>query len=296
MLRAGAFEGTDCCFSWHPESVNKITEETFRAVYDITYRFKGLTSYMAADRQLGGNAVSALELTNVGVQYLRAHLNDSYIVDYCVLKSAKTSNVLPETTEVVYALRADNLSACRRLAERISQIAQGAALMTGTSMEQEVTESYYSNLYNSVLGDLLHEKMQETERPSYTEEELDFASKLSETLEPRIVDRTCAYYGITEKKGAMHTGVVKKERISYKPASDVGNVSYEMPVGMFFAATNPIGMPMHTWQATASSGTGLGYKGMLYAAEVMASAACDLLEQPELLQKAKEEFESRKRK
>lgn len=293
MIKAGVFEGTDCCLSWHPESVNKIAEETFRAVYDVNFRFKGVTSHMAAGRRLGGNAVSALELTNIGVQYLRAHLNDSYIVDSCILKNAETTNVLPETTEVTYALRADTLHDCRKLAERISKIAQGAALMTDTSLEEETTDAYYSNLYNEVLGNLVFENMQLVQQPVYTTEELELAGKLADTLDPFAIERTRKYYGIPESDTIMHSGAVRRERVSYKPASDVGNVSYEMPVGMFFAATNPIGMPMHTWQSTVTSGCSLGYKGMLYAAKVLAYTGCDLLENPALVAEAKSEFERR---
>lgn len=293
MLKAGVFDDVDCCLSWHPESVNKIAEETFRSISEVIFKFRGTTSYMAAGRRLGGNAVSALELTNIGVQYLRAHLNDSYIIDYCILKNAQTANVLPETTEVIYVLRADNLRECRKLQGRIEQIAEGAALMTDTILEKQVASNYYSNLYNDVIGDLLYENMQYVQKPNYTKEEMDFAKKLADTLDPYIVKRTRSYYDISPSDEIMHSGAVKKDVVSYKPASDVGNVSYKMPVGMFFAATNPIGMPMHTWQATASSGSSLGFKGMMYAAEVMADTVCDLMESPDLILKAKEEFESR---
>ena len=57
--------------------------------------------------------MSAMELLNIGVQYLRAHLNDDYIIEYCVTKGAETSNVLPEITEISYALRADNTDQCK---------------------------------------------------------------------------------------------------------------------------------------------------------------------------------------
>lgn len=289
MLEAGAFDGVDCCFSWHPESVNKITKDTLRAIYDVTYTFKGTTSYMTAERELGGNAVSAIELLNIGVQYLRAHLNDDYIVEYCVTKGAETSNVLPETTEIAYALRADNTKQCRELVERISEIAQGAALMTKTSVQKKITGEYHSNLYNEVLGEVVYQNMVSVQRPQYTEDEIVFAGQLAETIGRFPIERTQSYYGIIETQGAMHRGVVKKDRISYKPSSDVGNISWFIPTVMFFAATNPIGTPMHTWQATASSGSSLGWKGMLYAGKVIASSVFDLMVRPEIVKEAKKE-------
>lgn len=290
MLNANAFDGVDCCFSWHPESVNKITKETFRAIYDVSYRFRGTTSYIAADREMGGNAVSAMELLNIGVQYLRAHLNDDYIIEYCVTKGAETSNVLPEITEISYALRADNTDQCKKLVERIGKIAEGAALMSGTTVKPEITGEYYSELYNEVLGDIVYRNMVEVPRPEYTPEEMEFADTLAETIGKFPVDRTKSYYGIVETQGSMHRGVAKQDRISYKPASDVGNVSWQIPTAMFFVATNPIGMPMHTWQATATSGSSLGYKGMLYASKVMAASIFELMEHPEKVEAAKKAF------
>lgn len=290
MLSANTFDGVDCCFSWHPESVNKITKETFRSIYDVNFTFKGTTSYIAADRELGGNAVSAMELLNIGVQYLRAHLNDDYIIEYCVTKGAETSNVLPETTEISYALRADNTDQCKNLLERIGKIAEGAALMSGTTVQKEITGEYYSNLYNESLGELVYQNMVEVQRPEYTAEEIEFADALAETIGDFPIERTKSYYGIVETQGSMHRGVAKQDRISYKPASDVGNVSWQIPTAMFFAATNPIGMPMHTWQATSTSGSSLGHKGMLYAGKVMAASICELMEHPEKVEDAKKEF------
>jgi len=75
------------------------------------------------------------------------------------------------------------------------------------------------------------------------------------------------------------------------PAStDVGDVSHLAPTAQINTATWPVGVGSHTWQATAASGSGIGMKGMLYAAKVLAGAAYDLMIHPELVQKAYAEF------
>lgn len=292
MLRAGAFEGTDCCLSWHPEGVNKITKDAFRAVYDVNYRFKGTTSHYVADRELGGSAVSGVELLNIGVQFIRAHLNDSFIIESCIVKGAEASNVLPEVTEVSYGLRADTTEDCRRLMKRIDMIAEGAALMSGTAVEWEDKGTYYNNIYNEVLGDVIFENMKNVEKQKYSELDFEFLGKIAETVEEKNRRRIIDYYNIPEEDcmSYIHTGAVKSDRSSYKPSSDVGNVSWHMPVGMFYAATGPIGVPMHTWQATALCGSGTGIAGMMYAARVMAATAFDLMNDPELVKRAWLEF------
>jgi len=52
-----------------------------------------------------------------------------------------------------------------------------------------------------------------------------------------------------------------------------------------------MGAPAHSWQFTACAGSSIGEKGMIYAAKVMACYGVKLIEQPEILRKAKEEFD-----
>ena len=73
-------------------------------------------------------------------------------------------------------------------------------------------------------------------------------------------------------------------------SSDVGDVSWNCPVAQINAATMPAGLAMHSWQMVAVGKTPMAKKGMLYAAKVMAGSAIDALEDPSILQRAKEEF------
>jgi aminobenzoyl-glutamate utilization protein B len=52
----------------------------------------------------------------------------------------------------------------------------------------------------------------------------------------------------------------------------------------------PLGVPIHSWQAAASTGSGIGYKGMMLASKVLALTGLDLLTNPELVEEAKEEL------
>ena len=62
---------------------------------------------------------------------------------------------------------------------------------------------------------------------------------------------------------------------------------------MVNTATCNIAAPGHSWQITACAGMSIGYRGMLYGSEVVATAALKMIEEPEHLVKAKEEFDAK---
>ena len=70
----------------------------------------------------------------------------------------------------------------------------------------------------------------------------------------------------------------------------MGDVSWLTPTAQFTAVTWPSGSPGHSWQNVSCGKSGIAHKGMLLAAKVLAGAAADLMEKPEILTQAKEEF------
>ncbi|MCX7603213.1 MAG: hypothetical protein N2036_03975, partial [Bryobacteraceae bacterium] len=74
-------------------------------------------------------------------------------------------------------------------------------------------------------------------------------------------------------------------------STDVGDVSWVVPVGHFTAATMPPGVPLHTWQSTACAGTEIGRKGMMVAARALTLATLELLASPDLVKQARAAFE-----
>ena len=73
-------------------------------------------------------------------------------------------------------------------------------------------------------------------------------------------------------------------------STDVGDVGYATPTVMLHVATACLGNVGHSWQNTAFACSDIGMKGMLRAAETMTLATIRTMEQPELIEKAKEEL------
>ena len=73
-------------------------------------------------------------------------------------------------------------------------------------------------------------------------------------------------------------------------STDVGDVQHIVPGIMIRTATDNIGAPGHSWQNSACSGHSLGLRGMIYASRVIALFGLKVIENPDIVEKAKAEF------
>ncbi|WMM24820.1 amidohydrolase [Tissierella sp. MB52-C2] len=294
MIKTGAFEGCDLALSWHPMNANVAIESTFLSNNSIKFKFHGISAHAAASPESGRSALDAVELMNVGANYLREHIIDSARVHYTITNAGGAPNIVPKEAESWYFVRAPHRKDVDDITERLVKIAQGAAMMTETTVEYEVLGGCYEMLGNKVLFDLTHKNMVEIGSPEYTEEELQFAKTIQESLEPKLVEAEVKKFVRSgSEKTYLYEGVVEKEKsdsVQITGSSDSGDVSWIMPMNLFLTATWPLGVPAHSWQATSSSGSSIGIKGMLYAAEIFSGMMYDLLNDPKLVEEAKAEF------
>ena len=73
-------------------------------------------------------------------------------------------------------------------------------------------------------------------------------------------------------------------------STDVGDVQHIVPCVQVMTATCNLAAPGHSWQITSCAGMSIGMKGMLFGSKVMAATAMKLVEDPKLVEQAKEEF------
>lgn len=296
MIKAGAFEGCDLALSWHPMNANVAIDKAFLANNSIKFKFHGISAHAAQSPESGRSALDAVELMNVGANYLREHVIDSARIHYTITNAGGAPNIVPKEAESWYFVRAPYRKDVEEITDRLVKIAKGAAMMTETTVEYQVLGGCYEKLPNNVLYDLTHKNMVEIGVPTYTEEELQFAKAIQESLDPKLVEAEIKKYIDSDEKIFLHQEVLEKEKVGsvvVSGSSDSGDVSWIMPMNLFLTSTWPLGVPAHSWQATSSSGSSLGLKGMVYAAEIFAGMMYDLLNDPTLVQEAKDEFNKR---
>lgn len=71
MARAGLFDDVDVALSWHPAPLTSVWMQGRLANVQVSFCFTGNASHAAASPHLGRSALDAVELTNLGVNYLR---------------------------------------------------------------------------------------------------------------------------------------------------------------------------------------------------------------------------------
>ena len=301
MIKAGAFEGCDLALSWHPMNANTAIENGFLSNNSIKFKFHGISAHAAQSPESGRSALDAVELMNVGANYLREHIIEEARVHYTITNAGGAPNIIPKEAESWYFVRAPHRIDVEQITERLIKIADGATRMTETTMEYELLGGTYELLPNRVLFDLTHKNMVEIGAPEYTDEELKFAKNIQETLDPKMVKGEIKKFTSESSDEGMYIfkGVLPKEKVDsvvVSGSSDSGDVSWIMPMNLFLTATWPLGVPAHSWQATSSSGSSLGLKGMIYASKIFAGMMYDLLNDSSLVKAAKDEFNKKTEK
>ena len=76
-------------------------------------------------------------------------------------------------------------------------------------------------------------------------------------------------------------------------SSDVGDVSQVAPCAQLSTACFAQGTPNHTWMIVSQAAAPLANKAALHAGKVIGCTAIDLIDRPELVREAKEEFDRR---
>ena len=288
MARGHAFDGLDIALSYHPLFTTEVSVGNSSAMNTAKFHFKGRTAHAGGDPHNGRSALDAVELMNVGANYLREHVTSDVRIHYTITEGGTAPNIVPDKACVWYYVRALSREAVEDTYARLVKIAKGAAMMTETEVEIEFLGGCYNTLNNKVLANLVKDTMHEIPQEPWTDEEIAFAKALNEQS-PQY-KAGCA--AVNRPEGTqLYEGPMEIETANSYGSTDVGDVQHIVPGIMIRTATYNIGAPGHSWQITACSGMSIGEKGMNRAAQVMAVSALKVLNDTSIYEAAKAEFD-----
>lgn len=289
MARAGVFDGIDLAVAWHPGTVNEVNTGSAVGINSFKLHFKGRTAHAGGDPHNGRSALDAVELTNVGAQYLREHVTSDVRIHYVITEGGVAPNIVPDKACVWYYVRAMKRERIDDVYARLVKVAKGAAMMTETELDIEFLGGCYPTLSNQVLSKTLHDCMTEIPQEKWTSREIAFARELNIASEYQWkAAQTC--HGLMENEH-LHTGVFPIRSREDYGSTDAGDVAHIVPTVFFSTATCNVGAPGHSWQVTACSGGSIGEKGMIFAAKIMALFGLRVLDNPSIYVEAKAEFD-----
>ena len=282
LVQAGLFKDVDAVLHWHPSSKTSVGDRSSLARIAVKFRFEGRTAHAAGSPELGRSALDAVELTAHASELLREHTPEATRIHHVITSGGEAPNVVPAFAEMYFYIRHPEAKFLKPLYERLEKCARAGALATETELTIRYEGGIREILPNTTLSAVARRRLAERNRIQYSEEDLQFAARMQQHLatpEPlEVLGR------VEEVDGTVGKG-----------STDVGDVSWVVPVTGFTTACWVPGTPAHSWQAVAAGGTRIGEYGMHLAAETLALSAADLFRDPQLLQQASAEFHTRTR-
>ena len=297
MVRAGAFGDVDIAISWHPASFSHVDHAHSLANTRIDFAFSGRASHAAVAPHLGRSALDAVELMNVGVNYLREHMPSDARIHYAMLDGGGVAaNVVQASAKVRYAVRARDLPGMQTLLARVVKVAEGAAMMTETTVAATIVSAVSNLLGNSPLEQALHDQLERLGPVPFDDADRAFARRIQATLSAEDVASDFRRVGIPLDPELPLFDSVLERGVRGEPmigSTDVGDVSWTVPTVQARVATHAIGTPGHSWQVTAQGKAPAAHKGMAHAAKVMAGTALECLSRPALIEAARADHAAR---
>jgi len=234
---------------------------------------------------------------DIGVNFMREHMIDAARIHGAITNSGGIApNVIPSEAQVIYTIRAPKITQVQQLFARMCDIAKGAALITGTTVDIKQVAAYSDLVNNEYLNDMIQENLESLIPVGYTEEELEYAKKFQNVitdLDKEGLKAIAAEIGGKDKKKELLEMpmwdfiVDRHSRFGGGGSTEVGDVSWVVPTGHVYTNCYAAGTALHSWQATAQGKSSIAHKGMLVASKVMACIAADLLLNPEKVDEAK---------
>ena len=282
MVRAGAFKDVDVVLHWHPGDGNSVNDGGMLAVISAKFTFHGIAAHAAMSPDRGRSALDAVMLMGNGIEFMREHVPSNTRMHYIISKGGVAPNIVPDLAQMDLMARSPSNTMLKDIWDRILKVAQGAALMTGTTLEVTGIGSDANIVPNDALAAVAQKNLEEVGGFKMDAEQQKFALELQKT------------FGTETVPSLDQTDVVEPLR-HFDPnepaaSTDVGDVSWNVPTIGFSAATWVPGSAAHTWQAAAASGMSIGQDGMVIASKAIALTAIDLFTSPELVQAAKADF------
>ena len=281
MVRDKIFKDVDVAITWHPGCLPGIVKGSSLANCRVDFTFEGRASHAAVSPHLGRSALDAIELMNVGVNYMREHMPDKARIHYALIDGGGISpNVVQAKAKVRYVVRDETTPKMMELLERVKEIAKGAALMTQTKVKTKILAGVSNLVYNETLGNIMQGNLDQLGAPEFSKEEHLYAKKYQDTLTRKDIESAYSHAGIDLVEGQVLAETVVAgdvKPVDMGGSTDVADVSWVVPTVSLWGANYAIGTPFHSWQMTAQGKSSIAIKGMTHAAMVMAATGSDLI-------------------
>jgi aminobenzoyl-glutamate utilization protein B len=279
IVRAGYFKDVDAVIYLHIRDTlaTGYGVQNYAAISSI-FTFHGKTAHGAVNPWDGKDAVDAVELMDIGFDKLREHLKPTYRAHRTITNGGIQPNIIADTGQIWWFVRDASMPQAKATYDKLVKIADGAALMTGTTYDVKYAASAWPQLVNKAIAEAVQKNIETVGVPKWTDEEQRFAKDFQKSADRPVI-------------GLKTEPVPLGGRSQAASSNDSGDVSWVVPAGSLnFPASVP-GIEYHEWHAAVTPVSSISHKGQVAGAKVLAASILDLMTSPELLDKARKEFE-----
>jgi aminobenzoyl-glutamate utilization protein B len=279
LVRAGLFKDADIAILLHigDNFATGYGLATYAAI-SAKFTFHGKNAHGAMNPWDGKDAVDAVELMDIGFDKLREHLRPTYRAHRAITAGGIQPNIIPDYGQIWWFVRDANMPAAKETFDKLTKIAEGATLMTGTRMEYQIDAAAWPQLSLKSIADTLQANINAVGMPQWSDEEQSFAHQFQSAMDAKSI--------------GLNTSVTPLGAQPQVAASDdKGDVSWVVPSAVLYFPASVPGINYHNWPAAVTPTSTIAHKGMVAGSKALAGALLDYLTKPELVRQARAEFD-----
>ena len=277
FARDGYFDDADVAFHPHvSSSVGASYGIRQYALVSAEYIFTGKTAHGAY--AWGGNdAADAARLMANGFDALREHLPPTYRAMCTLVQMGDQPNVITSYAKIWWMFREASAELVKDIWAKGNRVAEGAAMMTNTRVERNLLSAVWPTRSNKTLAEVVQANYELVGMPKWTAEEQALAKAIQK------------FNGRDEIGLRTEINPLRKATQGAS-ANDSGDVTWVLPSSSIRVPGGVSGTIGHHWTAAIAQGTSIANKGEVQGAKYLAGSMIDVLENPEIVARAKETF------
>lgn len=286
-VRAGLFNEVDVVLYCHVSSGMTATwgESSGNGLVSVEYLFSGESAHGAGSPWDGRSALDAVELMNIGWNFRREHLRIQQRSHYVISNGGDQPNVVPPTASVWYFFRETNYDNIMRMWTIGDSIANGAAMMTDTTVTSRVLGAAWPQHMNRPISEAMHQNILRVGMPEWSDDDQRMAHAVQRMN--AVDERGLLTEVLSTAQG--RTVIPDAERRG-GGSDDIGDISWTVPTASLRFPSNIPGGQGHNWNRAIAMATPIAHKGATAGAKVHAMTVLDLLMSPSLIRQSWDYF------
>jgi aminobenzoyl-glutamate utilization protein B len=281
FVRDGLFKDVDISIFTHVGNNMGVSwgSGAGNGLISVEYTFEGETAHSAGSPWRGRSALDAVELMNAGWNFRREHLRIQQRSHYVITNGGDQPNVVPRNASVWYYFRETDFDGIRNMWDIGNKIAEGAALMTGTTWTSRILGTAAPQHMNRTIAETMYENIKRVGLPEWDEADQTLAKAVQREL------GNPTQPGLATELGEIGTHVPEEDKRG-GGSDDIGDVSWNVPTVTLRFPSNIPGLPGHNWSSAIAMATPIAHKGVVAGAKVQAMTVLDFLMKPQLVEDA----------